>query len=151
MHDSRIQQMETWLVKKKLNEAYNISQLRDVNRQDAIEKEARDQIMHNNNVKNYKMWMMQQNNQERYLQMERARMMQMQAEQMQSEDAQMGIQSQINALNQKDIFNQQRQYEMEGYQEEMDMGEEQEGEEMEMDMGEEMENIQYNPLRQKQY
>jgi hypothetical protein len=40
---------------------------------------------------------------------------------------------------------------MEGYQEEMDMGEEQEGEEMEMDMGEEMENIQYNPLRQKQY
>jgi hypothetical protein len=34
--------METWLVKKKLNEAYNISQLRDVNRQDAIEKEARD-------------------------------------------------------------------------------------------------------------
>ena len=37
--------------------------------------------MHNNNVKNYKMWMTQQNNQERYLQMERARMMQMQAEQ----------------------------------------------------------------------
>ena len=79
--------MENWLVKKKLNEAYNITQLRDVNRQDAIEKEARDQIMHNNNVKNYKMWMTQQNNQERYLQMERARMMQMQAEQQQSEDA----------------------------------------------------------------
>ena len=47
--------------------------------------------MHNNNVKNYKMWMMQQNNQERYLQMERARMMQMQHEQRMGEDAQMGI------------------------------------------------------------
>lgn len=147
MHDSRISQMENWLVKKKLNEAYNITQLRDVNRQDAIEKEARDQIMHNNNVKNYKMWMTQQNNQERYLQMERARMMQMQAEQQQSEDAQMGIQSQINALNQKDIFNQQRQYEMEGYGEEMEM--EMGEEEAEMDMQEEMEDLQYNPLRQK--
>lgn len=147
MHDSRISQMENWLVKKKLNEAYNITQLRDVNRQDAIEKEARDQIMHNNNVKNYKMWMTQQNNQERYLQMERARMMQMQAEQQQSEDAQMGIQSQINALNQKDIFNQQRQYEMEGYGEEMEM--EMGEEEAEMDMQEEMEDLKYNPLRQK--
>ena len=147
MHDSRISQMENWLVKKKLNEAYNITQLRDVNRQDAIEKEARDQIMHNNNVKNYKMWMTQQNNQERYLQMERARMMQMKAEQQQSEDAQMGIQSQINALNQKDIFNQQRQYEMEGYGEEMEM--EMGEEEAEMDMQEEMEDLKYNPLRQK--
>ena len=147
MHDSRISQMENWLVKKKLNEAYNITQLRDVNRQDAIEKEARDQIMHNNNVKNYKMWMTQQNNQERYLQMERAGMMQMQAEQQQSEDAQMGIQSQINALNQKDIFNQQRQYEMEGYGEEMEM--EMGEEEAEMDMQEEMEDLKYNPLRQK--
>jgi hypothetical protein len=69
--------MENWLVKKKLNEAYNITQLRDAGRQEQIEKEAIDQIMHNNNVKNFKMWMTQQNNQERFLQMERARMMQM--------------------------------------------------------------------------
>lgn len=73
MHDSRITQMEQWLVKKKLSEAYNIAQLRDVNRQEVIEQEARDQIMNNNNVKNYKMWLTQQHNQERYLQMERAR------------------------------------------------------------------------------
>ena len=79
--------------------------------------------------------------------MERARMMQMQAEQQQSEDAKMGIQSQINALNQKDIFNQQRQYEMEGYGEEMEM--EMGEEEAEMDMQGEMEDLQYNPLRQK--
>jgi len=37
--------------------------------------------------------------------MERARMIQMQAEAQMQEDAKMGIQSQINALNQKDIFN----------------------------------------------
>lgn len=30
LHDSRVQQMETWLVKKKLNEAYKITQMRDV-------------------------------------------------------------------------------------------------------------------------
>ena len=60
----------------------------------------------------------------------------------------MGVQSQINSLNQKDIFNQQRQYEMEAaeYGEEE---EEMEGEEMEMDMGQEMGNLQYNPLRNK--
>ena len=51
----------------------------------------------------------------------------------------MGIQSQINALNQKDIFNQQRQYEMDGYDEEAE-------EEGEMDMADEMD---YNPLRNK--
>jgi hypothetical protein len=34
--------MENWLVKKKLNEAYNITQMRDVNRQAAIEQEAHD-------------------------------------------------------------------------------------------------------------
>ena len=48
--------MESWLVKKKLNEAYNITQLRDVKRQEQIEQEARDQLNNNNNVKNYKMW-----------------------------------------------------------------------------------------------
>ena len=37
MHDSRVNQMEAWLVKKKLNEAYNITQLRDVKRQEQIE------------------------------------------------------------------------------------------------------------------
>jgi hypothetical protein len=48
--------MEAWLVKKKLNEAYNITQLRDVKRQEQIEQEAQDQLNNNNNVKNYKMW-----------------------------------------------------------------------------------------------
>ena len=79
--------------------------------------------------------------------MERARLMQMQAESQQNEDAQMGIQSQINSLNQKDIFNQQRQYEIEAA--EYGDEEEMEGEEMEMDMGQEMGNLQYNPLRNK--
>lgn len=32
MHDSRVNNMEQWLIKKKLNEAYNITQLRDVKR-----------------------------------------------------------------------------------------------------------------------
>jgi hypothetical protein len=47
--------------------------------------------MNNNNVKNYKMWLTQQSNQERYVQMERARALQMQAEAQQNEEAQMGI------------------------------------------------------------
>ena len=72
--------MESWLVKKKLNEAYNITQLRDVKRQEQIEQEARDQLNNNNNVKNYKMWVTQQSMQDKYSQMERARMIQMQAE-----------------------------------------------------------------------
>lgn len=29
MHDSRVNQMEQWLIKKKLNEAYKVTQLRD--------------------------------------------------------------------------------------------------------------------------
>lgn len=82
----------------------------------------------------------------------------MQAEAQQQEDAKMGIQSQINALNQKDIFNQQRQ--MESYdQQQMGYDMEEEGD---MDMGEEMDmnmeglqqqmqQNQYNPLRQKDY
>ena len=57
------------------------------------------------------MWSTQKSMQEKYSQMERARMIQMQAEAQQNEDAKMGIQSQINALNQKDIFNQKRQLE----------------------------------------
>ena len=48
--------------------------------QEQIEQEARDQLNNNNNVKNYKMWVTQQSMQDKYSQMERARMIQMQAE-----------------------------------------------------------------------
>ena len=33
IHDSRVNQMESWLIKRKLNEAYNITQLRDTKKQ----------------------------------------------------------------------------------------------------------------------
>jgi len=36
MHESRIQQMEDWLKKKKLDEAYNLANIRDSKRQDEI-------------------------------------------------------------------------------------------------------------------
>ena len=82
----------------------------------------------------------------------------MQAEAQMQEDAKMGIQSQINALNQKDIFNQQRQ--MESYDQQQmgydmeDEGDEDMGEEMDMNMEglqQQMLQNQYNPLRQKDY
>jgi hypothetical protein len=42
LHDSRVNQMEQWLTKKKLNEAYKVTQQRNVSRQDEIEREARE-------------------------------------------------------------------------------------------------------------
>ena len=82
----------------------------------------------------------------------------MQAEAQMQEDAKMGIQSQINALNQKDIFNQQRQ--MESY-EQQQMGYDMEddcdmGMDDEMDMNmeglqQQMQQNHYNPLRQKDH
>lgn len=41
MHDQRVNNMEGWLVKKKLNEAYNVAQLRDRQKQEEIEMEAK--------------------------------------------------------------------------------------------------------------
>jgi hypothetical protein len=43
-HDSRVNQMESWLIKKKLNEAYNITQLRDTKKQQEIEIESKSQL-----------------------------------------------------------------------------------------------------------
>ncbi len=43
-HDSRVNQMESWLIKKKLNEAYNITQLRDTKKQQEIEIESKNQL-----------------------------------------------------------------------------------------------------------
>lgn len=52
--------MESWLVKKKLNEAYNITQLRDVKKQEIINNEAVNQLAPGgNNPKTYKQWMTQ--------------------------------------------------------------------------------------------
>ena len=42
LHDSRVNQMEQWLTKKKLNEAYKVTQQRNVSRQDEIDREARE-------------------------------------------------------------------------------------------------------------
>ena len=44
LHDSRIGYMEDWLKKKKLNEAYNIMQMRDHKKQEEIENEAKNQL-----------------------------------------------------------------------------------------------------------
>jgi len=40
-HDGRVNKMEEWLIKKKLNEAYKVTQLRDSKRQQDIDEEAR--------------------------------------------------------------------------------------------------------------
>ena len=40
MHDSRVNLMEQWLIKKKLNEAYKVTQLRDDKAQMEIQSEA---------------------------------------------------------------------------------------------------------------
>ena len=77
MHDSRVNTMEEWLIRKKLNEAYKVTQHRNVSRQDEIDREAQDQLARNNNTKSYKMWMTQRSMQERFEQMERARIAQM--------------------------------------------------------------------------
>lgn len=78
-HDSRVNHMEQWLVNKKLNEAYKITQLRgDIQRQERIEEEAR--TFHENGTKNYKQWLSQRNLQEQLNQMELARLHQLQAE-----------------------------------------------------------------------
>ena len=96
VHDSRVGQMEGWLTKKKLNEAYKITQLRhDGKRQHDIEQ---DESM-GDNVRNYKMWMQQKSMQDRYEQMERARMAQLQMEAQLQEEARMGVQAQINQQN----------------------------------------------------
>ena len=59
--------MESWLVKKKLNEAYNNTQLRDVKKQEFINNEAVNQLAPGgNNPKTYKQWMTQQKNQRKY-------------------------------------------------------------------------------------
>ena len=78
MHDSRVNQMEQWLIKKKLNEAYKVSQLRDSQTQQEIEAEALQQMKHGYDPKNYKMWLTQRRNQAKYSQMERAMMVQLQ-------------------------------------------------------------------------
>ena len=107
MHDSRVGQMESWLTKKKLNEAYKITQLRhDGKRQQDIEQ---DESM-GDNVRDYKMWMQQKSMQERYEHMERARMMQIQMEEQRQEEAKMGIQAQ---MNQRDYMGLQMEDEME--------------------------------------
>jgi formiminotetrahydrofolate cyclodeaminase len=49
--------MESWLIKKKLNEAYNITQLRDTKKQQDIEMEAKNQLNQGKKIKNYKMWL----------------------------------------------------------------------------------------------
>ena len=69
--------MEEWLIKKKLNEAYKVSQLRDSKHQQDIDEEARRQINQGYNPKNFKMWLTQQNNQARYQEMEKMMMQQM--------------------------------------------------------------------------
>lgn len=64
-----------------------------------------------NNPKNYKMWMTQKSNQERYAQMERAMMAQMQAEAHHQEMAKLGIQQQMDEMKEMD--------EMDAYGEEL--------------------------------
>lgn len=69
--------MEQWLVKKKLNEAYKITQLRgDQQRQQTIEAQAKNFDL--NATKNFKSWMRQERFQEEMDNMEIARLHQMQ-------------------------------------------------------------------------
>lgn len=142
--------MESWLVKKKLNEAYNITQLRDVKKQEIINNEAVNQLAPGgNNPRTYKQWMTQQNNQRKYDVMSRAHQQQMQQELQEREEAKMGIEAQIQQINQghqsQGQFQQQYQY-TDGDEEDM---------EDEMDdpsfANPEMEQNDggYNPLRQK--
>ena len=72
MHDGRVQYMEDWLVKKKLNEAYKITQLRGENQhQENIARDA--ERMKLANSKSYSQWVRQRALQSRYEDMERAR------------------------------------------------------------------------------
>jgi len=69
--------MEQWLVKKKLNEAYKITQLRgDQQRQQTIEAQAKNFDL--NATKSFKQWMRQERFQEEMDNMEIARLHQMQ-------------------------------------------------------------------------
>ena len=65
--------METWLQKKRLNEAYKITQLRDVRKQTEIDDEAKLEMQRNAQPKDFKQWMMQKRMQQRFESMERAR------------------------------------------------------------------------------
>lgn len=98
----------------------------DVNHSDVIKRDADQLTM--SNAKTYNQWIRQRALQEKYEEMERARMAQMEAEARAQEEAKMGIQAQINELN--------------GYN--MDTGSDEEEEE-------EANEHQYNPLRQKNY
>ena len=75
--------MEDWLKKKKLNEAYNIMQMRDHKKQEEIENEAKNQLQNQRGggVKTFKQWMIQQEMMDRVMENDRARMAQMQADQ----------------------------------------------------------------------
>lgn len=57
MHDSRVNLMEQWLIKKKLNEAYKVTQLRDDKAQVEIHNEALSQLHHGYEPKSYKNWL----------------------------------------------------------------------------------------------
>ena len=128
MHDGRVQQMESWLMNKKLNEAYRITQLRDNNQHD--EAVRRDMEQHQrSNAKSYRQWMNHCAMQSQIDDMERAHRMQMEHELMMREEAQRGIQQEIN--------------QMDGYDMESD-----DEEEPAQNFGGHQE---YNPLRQKQY
>ena len=77
MHDSRVSHMEQWLIKKKLNEAYNVTQLRDNKSQEEIEMEAMQQMNQGFDPKSYKVWLTQRKNQAKYSEMEKAMMAQL--------------------------------------------------------------------------
>lgn len=57
MHDSRVNLMEQWLIKKKLNEAYKVTQLRDDKAQVEIQNEALNQLHQGYEPKSYKNWL----------------------------------------------------------------------------------------------
>lgn len=83
--------MEQWLIKKKLNEAYKITQLRDDQAQMDIQNEALMQLNQGYSPKSYKTWLTQKSNQAKYSEMERAMIAQYQQEARAQELAQMGI------------------------------------------------------------
>jgi hypothetical protein len=73
MHDNRVAQMEDWLIKKKLKEAYSVTMMKDTRKQDDIEREARDQLenQRNGGAKTYKQWMTMKKMQQRLAENER--------------------------------------------------------------------------------
>lgn len=72
MQDGRVKHMENWLINKKLNEAYQITQLRDDNVHDETVQNDLTSYKRSN-PKGFKQWMTQKSMQERYEQMDRAR------------------------------------------------------------------------------